>query len=286
MMAKTYDHTQHAGNHGDVVKHIIYRTLIQELQKDNPEGLVIVDAFAGKGLYDLSEQSSAEWEKGVAKVAAYVDEDTTPIAIREYLQVIKEIDSFFQTYPGSPVFADKLLRPQDQLIVIDEHVEEVEGLENEATFIQMDSFDEDNIEYLLPDTDKHTLILIDPPYNDDNHFSLAKSFMEKLLAIRKDATIAIWFPLIENNRYRYGFHKMMKDSAVKPTVTGHYSVSILVEKHKMQGSVFFVANPTKDFDQVMTDEVIDWLSAHLVTTGRSDFVVDQWEKKVRKKSKE
>lgn len=41
----------------------------------------------------------------------------------------------------------------------------------------------------------------------------------------------------------------------------------------------FIANPSKEFDDVVDEECVDWLSAILLKVGRSDYCVEQWMKK-------
>lgn len=45
-----------------------------------------------------------------------------------------------------------------------------------------------------------------------------------------------------------------------------------------------VVNPTKDFDLIIDEPTIDWLSAALVNSGRSDYSLDQWMKKKKAKT--
>lgn len=282
-MVLQFDHTRHAGNHGDVLKHVVWREIIKALQKENPEGIAIVDAFCGQGLYDLGEQTTNQYQYGMMRIIESVKDDS-PQCVKEYVNIIKELDSFYQTYPGSAVFADKLLRDgKDELTLIDLEVEDVQGLENEASFIQMDSLDPENIAHLLPETDKHTVILLDPPYKSEDHFLGAKALMERILKLRKDATVVFWYPLIEGSRYRYGWLKMIKDDMKKPVKTGYYAASLTARLKGLVGSAVFIANPTKDFDDVVSEETVDWLSTMLVSEGRSDFLCDMWIKKVKKK---
>ena len=44
----------------------------------------------------------------------------------------------------------------------------------------------------------------------------------------------------------------------------------------------FIANPSKEFDDVIDEECVDWLSASLLKVGRSDYCVEQWMKKPKK----
>jgi 23S rRNA (adenine2030-N6)-methyltransferase len=65
-----YRHAYHAGNHGDVLKHIVLARVIEHLKKKE-KGFLLLDAHAGTGAYALDGPEAGktrEWEGGVAKV--------------------------------------------------------------------------------------------------------------------------------------------------------------------------------------------------------------------------
>jgi 23S rRNA A2030 N6-methylase RlmJ len=95
------------------------------------------------------------------------------------------------------------------------------------------------------------------------------------------ATVILWFPYIEGNRYRFSFLKSLKEMVQKKAKIGHYSAWLTVQKNGLQGSCVFCANPTKDFDEVLNEETLDWLSCILLKSGRSDYAVEQWMKKIK-----
>lgn len=49
-------HLEKAGNHGDVLKHIVLIQAIKAAQKAHPEGIIFVDTHCGPGSYNLGEQ--------------------------------------------------------------------------------------------------------------------------------------------------------------------------------------------------------------------------------------
>ena len=54
-----YRHAYHAGNHADVLKHIVLSRLIEHLKKkDKP--FRIFDLHAGIGVYDLTAEAASE----------------------------------------------------------------------------------------------------------------------------------------------------------------------------------------------------------------------------------
>ena len=60
-----YAHARHAGNAGDVLKHVALVALIEAMLGD-PAPLTYVETHAGDGLYPLG--SAGEWGDGVLRV--------------------------------------------------------------------------------------------------------------------------------------------------------------------------------------------------------------------------
>jgi 23S rRNA (adenine2030-N6)-methyltransferase len=115
-----YRHSFHAGNFADVVKHLILtRILVHLRDKDAP--FRVIDTHAGAGLYDLADEEAnrtGEWRDGIGRLAgATLPADAAPL-VAPYLGALREANpgSELRFYPGSPLIAGGLLRPQDRLI--------------------------------------------------------------------------------------------------------------------------------------------------------------------------
>lgn len=93
-MATELSHLEQAGNHGDVLKHAVLQAAIKAQQEAHPEGIIFVDTHCGPGMYDLGEQSSGEYEKGIMKIAANIDDAPKPVA--DYFNFVKANDEFLQ----------------------------------------------------------------------------------------------------------------------------------------------------------------------------------------------
>lgn len=57
MAAELHSHLEKAAGHGDVLKHVILMSHIQEQQKAHPEGIVFVDTHCGPYVEYLRGQS-------------------------------------------------------------------------------------------------------------------------------------------------------------------------------------------------------------------------------------
>lgn len=196
-----YSHLEQAGNHGDVLKHIVLRAVIKAQQEAHPEGILFVDTHCGPGQYDLSQQKSAEYEKGISRIANEIakndddDDDhnnAAPDQVKEYWQIVKGTDEYLQIYPGSPIIAERIMRQQDEQRMCDAVVTKVEGIKNKNPTLQNgDAFHPDALDYFMPKTKMHPVIFIDPSYVDADDFHEAKQLMERYVRTRTHARTCI-----------------------------------------------------------------------------------------------
>lgn len=192
-----YRHGYHAGNFADVVKHLALITILQHLKKKDT-AFAVIDSHAGRGLYDLaSEQAGKTHEArgGIARLWGLTGGLTA--ALETYLALAQECGDAH--YPGSPLLAAKLLRPQDRLTAIEKHPEEFAALQEvlspfrNAAVEQGDGYT--RTVKLLPPPSRRGLILIDPPFEATDEFhTLAQTVSAGL---RKFATgiFLVWYPI-------------------------------------------------------------------------------------------
>jgi 23S rRNA (adenine2030-N6)-methyltransferase len=194
-----YRHSYHAGNHADVLKHIVLARVIERLlRKDKP--LRVIDAHAGAGLYDLAGVEAGktlEWQGGIGKMA---EEFAAPVEtlLSAYRKVVGELLSG-RHYPGSPWIAAELARADDRLVLNELHPEDRAALEDNfagdrrVTVTGLDA--EVCIKANLPPPERRGLILIDPPYEQRDEAQRAVRMLGQ--GIRRFATgcYILWYPL-------------------------------------------------------------------------------------------
>src|ERR1700761_9047681 len=116
-----YRHAFHAGNFADVIKHIVLVRILTHLQ-DKQAAFRVIDTHAGAGLYDLTGEEasrSGEWLTGIARILqARFSEQALPL-VAPYLDIVRSFTAppAPTPYPGSPLIARALLRPQDRMTV-------------------------------------------------------------------------------------------------------------------------------------------------------------------------
>jgi len=190
-----YRHGYHAGNFADVVKHLALVAILLHLRKKDA-GFAVVDSHAGRGSYDLAGAEAGktgEARGGIARLADLSGE--MPQALSAYLSLVKESAA----YPGSPLIAASLLRPQDRLTAIEKHPEEFAALEKalapyrNSTAELADGYT--RTLKLLPPPSRRGLVLIDPPFESPEEFSTLAQTVRQ--ATRKFATgiFLIWYPI-------------------------------------------------------------------------------------------
>ncbi|MFO1365374.1 MAG: 23S rRNA (adenine(2030)-N(6))-methyltransferase RlmJ [Moraxella osloensis] len=111
-----YQHSYHAGNFADVVKHVLLLQLL-EMMSAKPKPYYILDAYGGRGLYSLASdeaKKTGEAIHGITKLLAQ-DNSQAPQAVQTYLQDIGYAKKFYDkhVYPGSPWLLPITLKQQD-----------------------------------------------------------------------------------------------------------------------------------------------------------------------------
>ena len=191
-----YRHAFHAGNFADVIKHLALVAILDHLRKKEA-GFAVIDTHAGRGLYDLASDEArrgGEWQAGIGRLRNH---DDGPELVRRYRAIA---DSFgLACYPGSPLIAASLLRPQDRLLAIEKQPEEFEALRRTlAPFKRARAIAADGyvrLPALLPPKERRGLVLIDPPYESPDEFPAVARAVKTVLTRFATGIVLIWFPV-------------------------------------------------------------------------------------------
>ncbi|MBU2896598.1 23S rRNA (adenine(2030)-N(6))-methyltransferase RlmJ [Vibrio hepatarius] len=243
----SYRHSFHAGNHADVLKHIVQSLILNALkQKDKP--FVYHDTHSGVGRYDLTHEwaeKTGEYKNGIARVWQQTD---IPEDLQGYLDAIKVLnnDQNLRYYPGSPRVARTHLRQQDRMVLSELHPSDYPLLEQEfARDRQVSIYKEDGFKRLkasLPPKERRGLVLIDPPYE------LAKEYRDVVQAIhhshKRWATgiFAIWYPVVN----RCDIEDMidaLEGLGIRKILQIELGVAADTSEHGMTASGMIVINP-------------------------------------------
>jgi len=256
-----YRHSYHAGNFADVIKHIALVAILLHLRKKDT-AFAVIDSHAGQGIYDLSGALAAktgEAQTGIARLTGLSGE--MPEALSVYLSLVKETGTgasaiagatIQNLYPGSPLIAAKLLRPQDRLTAIEKHPEEFAALRQvlapyrNAAAEQADGYA--RTLKLLPPPSRRGLVLMDPPFESADEFSaLARAVRD---AMRKfaSAIALVWYP-IKSQAEADGFVGEVLAGGMAKAMT--IDTSVPAPEGKLGRAGLLVINPPYGFEAAM-----------------------------------
>jgi 23S rRNA (adenine2030-N6)-methyltransferase len=198
-----YRHAFHAGGFADVIKHIVLVRVLTYLQEKQAPFRVI-DTHAGAGLYDLAgeeAQRSGEWLTGIARIMQARFSETALPLIKPYLDIVRAFnpDRDLKAYPGSPLIARALLRPQDRLTACEVEPKARKRLidalrrDTQARVVDLDGWLA--LPAFVPPNERRGLVLIDPPYEQKDEFErLAEGFAEAF-AKWPTGSYLLWYPV-------------------------------------------------------------------------------------------
>lgn len=203
----SYLHSFHAGNFADVLKHMVcVHTLNYMTQKDKP--IFYLDTHSGAGAFQLDNneaQKNREYENGIGKLWS-LDKSTLPEAVQTYLDVISDFNpgEDLTHYPGSPWFAEHMLREQDRLSLFELHPREYKTLchnfkQNRRLHISNSNGFQACLSQ-LPPREKRGFILMDPPYEVKDDYKLVVESIVKAHKKFATGTYALWYPVVERQR--------------------------------------------------------------------------------------
>jgi 23S rRNA (adenine2030-N6)-methyltransferase len=264
-----YRHGYHAGNFADVVKHLALVAILQHLKKKET-AFSVVDSHAGRGVYDLTGEDAAktgEARGGVARLMSLSGQ--MPPALAAYLHLVK--DGGPSRYPGSPLLAAQLLRPQDRLTAIEKHPEEFRGLQDALAPYGNARAEQGNgyarAIKLLPPPSRRGLVVMDPPFEATDEFeSLTRAVGG---AIRKFATgiFLIWYP-VKSQPATGAFIGEVLASGVQKALTVDTQIS--APDGKLDRAGLLVINPPYGFDAEM------FAAAQIIATPLGADIAVKW----------
>ena len=251
-----YRHAYHAGNHADVLKHIVLaRALALMTRKDKP--LFFLDAHAGIGRYALwgdEALKTLEWQDGVGRLydqkgQAIVLAPEAEALIAPWRQVVAAVNDGGQPlshYPGSPDIARMLLRADDRMLFNELHPQDEALLAKAFARDKRVSVAHGDagiaVKAHLPPRERRGLILIDPPYEQENEGKAAITMLRDGLRRFATGVFLLWYPVtgdglsdaIKTDAMALGVPKMMIAELIVRTV---------VPEGGLAGSGLIIVNP-------------------------------------------
>jgi len=273
-----YRHAFHAGNHADVLKHIVQLALLDAFKrKDSP--FFVLDTHGGRGRYLLASEESRktlEIEDGVMRLMA---QPSLPEVVERYLKAVQADNPVgaLVAYPGSPLLTAQTLRAQDRMAACELQPDEAAALKalfaNDARVGVHEGDGYQLLRALLPPKVNGSkigrgLVLIDPPYEvQDAEYPRILTALSETLARWPQATCAVWFPIKQR---RTILHFLRKATAlpVKSALTIEFLVRPDESPLRLNGSGMLILNAPFQFDRTV-GPALPALRKHLGEAGAS-----------------
>jgi len=284
----SYQHIYHAGNHADVVKHILLGDIATGmLRKDKP--IFMLDAFASRGIYDLDAPEALknrEFETGVGRLWA-LHGQSVPAGVQRWFARIAAENSAggFTRLPGSTALLQSMLRPGDRLAACDLHPQEFDALRRSfrhgrnCALHKRDAFEA--LKALLPPKEKRGLIFLDPSYEVKQEYADIASAVAAAYKNFTGGVYVIWYPLLPANRHLALFQGL-KRAAIQNILrlevdldTGCIAdCATSGIDMQMYGSGLLVVNPPWHARQNMVDS-LNWLATTLGGTAAVSWLTPE-----------
>jgi len=268
----SYRHAFHAGNHADVLKHLVLTQVLRYMgEKDRP--YTLIDTHAGAGGYSLEgryAQKKAEYLDGVGRLWSRAD---LPAPLADYIALVKQFNGGgdFEQYPGSPAFAQMLLRPQDRLRLFELHSTDHRilaaylGKHANTQVTQGDGFAA--LKGELPPPSRRGVVLIDPSYEIKTDYAKVVGALREALTRFAEGVVMIWYP------------QRLQASADALAKRGWLHVRLTVQQSDergfgLLGSGLFIANPPHVLHGTL-QPLMQYLVDALGQYGGAHFLLEQ-----------
>jgi 23S rRNA (adenine2030-N6)-methyltransferase len=257
-----YRHAFHAGNHADVLKHILLVAALRHLNsKEKPYW--VIDTHAGAGGYGLDSRYArhhGENASGIGRL--WHQTDLAPLAA-DYVDLVRafnrqhsrreadgrdpEPGEPLRQYPGSPELIRALLRDQDRARFFELHPTDFEILQ--AHFaddqrIRVASTDGYlAVKALLPPPPRRALVFIDPPYEIKTDYGRVFEAVQEGLRRFAQGMFMVWMPILSRREPNRLLERLTRQLEVD-----WLAVRLVVAEPDpggfgILGSSVFVANP-------------------------------------------
>ena len=250
-----YRHAFHAGNFADVIKHIVLARIITYLQ-DKPGAFRVIDTHAGAGLYDLESDEArrgGEWLTGIARLMqARLSNDAMALT-KPYLDIVRAFNpkGELKAYPGSPLIARGLLRPQDRLLLCELEPKARKALigvlrrDEQARVVDLDGWLA--LPAFVPPKERRGLVLVDPPFEQKDEFERMATGFALAFSKWPTGSYLLWYP-VKSRRATDGLARQVAEVVAKAGVPGkclrlEFSAAPQLAGSRLTSAGLLIVNP-------------------------------------------
>ncbi len=273
----SYRHSFHAGNHADVLKHIVLMLILENL-KQKEKGFYYLDTHAGVGRYRLfgdEAEKTAEFVEGIGRLW---DKTDLPPDVQRYVDLIKKLNyggKELRYYAGSPLIAAQLLRAQDRALLTELHPSDYPLLRNNFKQFENITAKRDNgfqqLKATLPPKERRGLVLIDPPYELKEDYDLVVKAVEEGYKRFATGVYAIWYPVVLRQQTKR-IIKGLEATDIRKILQIELAIRPDSDQRGMTASGMIVINPPWTLEGQMK-QILPYLTQTLVPEGTGSWQV-------------
>lgn len=238
----SYQHVYHAGNHADVLKHVVLCHILDYLNR-KPRPWTYLDTHAGRGFYDLTSAAARKTGDAESGIFRLRDAQHIPAGLQRYLDIVAASGS---GYPGSPAIAAVFARVDDRLILYERHPADFHQLDEASVVfgrhvrcLEGDGYHA--VRACLPPLSRRGAILIDPSYELDSDYEDVVDALKAGLKRFATGIFMIWYPQLSSNDGRE-LARRLQSAGDRPWLDIKLNVTD-AQRANLFGSSVFVVNP-------------------------------------------
>jgi 23S rRNA (adenine2030-N6)-methyltransferase len=256
-----YRHAYHAGNHADVLKHVVLLAVCDALIA-KPAPLFALDTHAGRGLYALAGNAARRTAEAAGGIEKLGGERSSSAAITRYCEAVAACRQANgpTAYPGSPWLLAHALRDQDRMACCELQPKEAAALKRHFDADRRVAVHERDgygaIAAMLPPRHGATrfargLVLVDPPYEAQlQEFDAAVAALRAGLQRWAQASYMLWYP-IKRRVSLQPFYRRATDLPAQSALCIELLVRPDDSPLRMNGSGLLVLNPPWQLDKAL-----------------------------------
>ena len=272
----SYRHSFHAGNHADVLKHIVQALIIDSLKgKEKP--FLYLDTHAGAGRYRLGNEHAERTGEYLSGVVQIWQRRDLPVDLAPYMNAVRAFNQgdTLRYYPGSPLIARYLLREHDKIQLTELHPRDYLLLSREfskdsrARVQRADGYQQ--IKSQLPPLLRRGFIFIDPPSEIKTDYQRVVEAISEGHKRFATGTYALWYPVVLRQKIK----RMLKEleaTTIRNILQLELALRPDSDRSGMTASGMIVVNPPWKLEQQM-NHLLPWLHKVLAPSGNGHTLV-------------
>lgn len=260
-----YRHIYHAGNFGDVVKHVVLLAVLDHLKKKD-KAFGYLDTHAGTGWYDLADEAAEKTGDALSGIGKLWSQPGLSPEVEAYIRLVKRVDTALKKaagapdspelrfYPGSPFVAREAMRAQDRLVLTELHPEDAVTLkqrlrdEQRAHVHHMDGYTA--VRAHLPPPERRGVVLMDPPFERDDELEAMARGLEEAHGRWSSGIFALWYRIKEEREIRQ-FWTELRTTGIRRILDLTFMVREPADVTKLNGCGVIVVNPPFQLEETL-----------------------------------